>query len=95
VLHVAPESFIGGPLALVRTGDRIAIDVPARSLHVLLDDAELARRRAAWKPGPPHFSRGFGTIYLRHVTQADKGCDFDFLEPGPAKGVVATEPEIH
>ena len=95
VLHVAPESFIGGPLALVQTGDRISIDVPARKLDVLLDDAELARRRAQWKPAPPHFSRGFGTIYLKHVTQADKGCDFDFLDPGPAKDPVATEPEIH
>jgi dihydroxy-acid dehydratase len=95
VLHVAPESFIGGPLALVRTGDRIAIDVPARRLDVLLDDAELARRRAEWKPAKPHFERGFGTIYLKHVTQADKGCDFDFLEPAAQAEAATTEPEIH
>jgi dihydroxy-acid dehydratase len=91
VLHVTPESFVGGPLALVRDGDRIALDVPARRLQLLVDDAELERRRAAWKPPKPHFTRGFGTLYLKHVTQADQGCDFDFLEAGAATG----EPEIH
>ncbi len=91
VLHVTPESFVGGPLALVRDGDRIALDVPARRLELLVDEAELARRRAQWKPAPPHFTRGFGTLYLKHVTQADKGCDFDFLEGGAA----TPEPEIH
>jgi dihydroxy-acid dehydratase len=91
VLHVTPESFVGGPLALVRDGDRIELDVPARKLELLVDDAELERRRAAWKPQKPHFHRGFGTLYLKHVTQADKGCDFDFLEGGAA----TPEPEIH
>jgi len=91
VLHVTPESFVGGPLALVRDGDRIALDVPARSLELLVDDAELARRKAAWRAPKPHFHRGFGTLYLKHVTQADKGCDFDFLEGGAA----TPEPEIH
>ncbi len=91
VLHVTPESHVGGPLALVRDGDRIELDVPNRKLQLLIDDAELAKRRAAWKPAKPHFHRGFGTLYLKHVTQADKGCDFDFLEGGAA----TPEPEIH
>jgi dihydroxyacid dehydratase/phosphogluconate dehydratase len=91
VLHVTPESFVGGPLALVRDGDRIELDVPARKLNLLVDDAELARRRAAWIAPQPAFRRGFGTLYLKHVTQADKGCDFDFLEGGAA----TAEPEIH
>jgi dihydroxy-acid dehydratase len=91
VLHVTPESFVGGPLALVRDGDRIELDVPGRRLQLLVDDAELEGRRAAWKPPKPHFHRGFGTLYLKHVTQADKGCDFDFLEGGAA----TPEPEIH
>jgi dihydroxy-acid dehydratase len=91
VLHVTPEAFVGGTLALVRDGDRIELDVPARKLQLLVDDAELARRRAAWKPAKPAFTRGFGTLYLKHVTQADKGCDFDFLEGGAA----TPEPEIH
>jgi dihydroxy-acid dehydratase len=91
VLHVTPESFVGGPLALVRDGDRIELDVPGRKLQLLVDDAELERRRAAWQAPKPHFHRGFGTLYLKHVTQADKGCDFDFLEGGAA----TPEPEIH
>jgi dihydroxy-acid dehydratase len=91
VLHVAPESYVGGPLALLRTGDVIALDVPARSLTVALDDAELALRRAAWRPPPPRYERGYGAMFSRHITQADKGCDFDFLE-----GTRPTlEPEIH
>jgi dihydroxy-acid dehydratase len=91
VLHVTPEAFVGGPLALVRDGDRIALDVPARRLELLVDAAELARRRAGWTPPKPHFTRGFGALYLKHVTQADQGCDFDFLEGGAA----TPEPEIH
>jgi dihydroxyacid dehydratase/phosphogluconate dehydratase len=91
VLHVTPESHVGGPLALVRDGDRIELDVPGRKLNLLVDDAELARRRVAWKAPKPHFTRGFGTLYLKHVSQADKGCDFDFLESGAA----TPEPEIH
>lgn len=91
VLHVAPEAFVGGPLALIRTGDLIALDVPARRLSVDLDDAELARRRAAWRPPPPHYPRGYGALFARHITQADRGCDFDFLE-GTAP---IPEPAIH
>ncbi len=82
VLHVSPESFIGGPLALVRDGDLIELDVAARKLELRVNDDELARRRADWKPQPPHYERGFGALYAAHVTQADKGCDFDFLEAG-------------
>jgi dihydroxy-acid dehydratase len=91
VLHIAPESHVGGPLAWDRDGDPIELDVPARKLTLKVDDAELARRRAAWKPPAPHYTRGFGTLYLRHVTQANLGCDFDFLEAG----VETTDPEIH
>ncbi|MFD9963596.1 L-arabinonate dehydratase [Amycolatopsis sp. NPDC058986] len=79
VLHVAPESAAGGPLALVRDGDRITLDVPARTLRLEVDDAELDRRRAAWTAPEPSYERGYGALYAQHVTQADKGCDFDFL----------------
>jgi dihydroxy-acid dehydratase len=91
VLHVAPESFVGGPLAFVNDGDLIEVDVAARKLELKISDAELARRRAAWKAPPPKFSRGFGALYQSHITQANQGCDFDFLE-----GTAPTpEPEIH
>ena len=91
VLHVAPESAIGGPLALVRDGDEIEIDVPARTLTLHVSDEELATRRAGWQAPAPHFSRGFGALHARHVTQANDGCDFDFLcESGEN-----AEPEIH
>ncbi|MEQ8334627.1 L-arabinonate dehydratase [Nisaea sp.] len=91
VLHVAPESFVGGPLALVRDGDMIALDIPGRTLELLVDEAELATRKAAWKAPEAKFARGFGAIYAAHITQADKGCDFDVLE-----GTAPTpEPEIH
>ncbi|MFI9103427.1 L-arabinonate dehydratase [Streptomyces fildesensis] len=79
VLHIAPESYIGGPLALVRTGDLITLDVQARRLHLELDDAEWERRRAAWQPPPPRFPRGYGALYQEQITQADTGCDFRFL----------------
>ena len=79
VLHVSPESFIGGPLALVREGDLIRLDVPARRLDLLVDDAELARRKAEWKPPAPKALRGYLSLYEQKVSQADKGCDFDFL----------------
>ncbi len=79
ILHVSPEAAIGGPLALVRTGDEIAVDVEARSLALLVDAAELDRRRAAWSP-PPRYARGFTRLYQDHVTQAHEGCDFDVLE---------------
>ena len=78
VLHVTPEAAAGGPLAQVRNGDMIKLDAPARRLDVLVDDAELARRRAAWKP-PEKPTRGYARLYVERVTQADKGCDFDFL----------------
>ena len=91
VLHVAPESFVGAPLALVRDGDLIEIDVEARRLHLHVDDAELARRRSEWREPPQKYKRGFGALYAQHVTQADKGCDFDFLE-GTAE---TPEPDIH
>ena len=91
VLHVAPESFVGGPLAFVRDGDTIELDVPARRLTLHVPDEELARWRADWKPRQVEYPRGFGRMYAQHVTQANRGCDFDFLEgtdPIP-------EPEIH
>jgi dihydroxy-acid dehydratase len=91
VLHVAPESFVGGPLAFVQDGDVIELDVPGRSLTLKVSDEELARRRAGWKQREVAYPRGFGALYARHVMQADQGCDFDFLrgtEPVP-------EPEIH
>jgi len=94
VLHVAPESHVGGPLALVRTGDPIELDVEARKLQLLVSDKELAARREAWEPPKPRFSRGYGAIYLKHIRQANEGCDFDFLETRP-EGAVAGEPEIH
>ncbi|MEU4169582.1 L-arabinonate dehydratase [Streptomyces sp. NPDC026665] len=83
VLHVAPESHVGGPLALVRTGDLITLDVAARALRLHVDDAELERRRAAWTPPPVRHERGYGALYNDQITQADTGCDFAFLaRPG-------------
>ena len=79
VLHVSPESAVGGPLALVRDGDTIELDVEARRLELLVDDAELARRRAAWRPPATAYARGYTRLYQQHVTQAHDGCDFDFL----------------
>jgi dihydroxy-acid dehydratase len=96
VLHVAPESFIGGPLALVRDGDLIELDVPQRKLNVLITDAELARRKAEWVAPAPRFTRGYGAMHQIHVMQADKGCDFDFLQrDGAAADAGGGEPEIH
>jgi dihydroxy-acid dehydratase len=91
VLHVAPESFVGGPLALVRNGDRIELDVEKRALNLKLSEEALAKRRAAWQQPARKYERGYGAIFSRHVKQADEGCDFDFLE-GTAPTV---EPEIH
>ncbi|WP_327427787.1 L-arabinonate dehydratase [Streptomyces sp. NBC_01236] len=83
VLHVAPESYVGGPLALVRTGDTITLDVEARSLQLNVDDVELERRRAEWAPPPVRYERGYGALYNEQITQADTGCDFEFLaRPG-------------
>ena len=91
VLHVAPESWVGGPLALVKTGDIVELDVPARTLSLKVSDEELAKRRAAWKPKPRKFERGYGMLFSNHIRQANEGCDFDFLE-----GTAPTpEPEIH
>jgi dihydroxy-acid dehydratase len=92
VLHVAPESHVGGPLALVRTGDRITLDVPNRRLTLEISDEEMAARRAQWVPPKPKFARGYGAMFAAHVTQADKGCDFDFLHE-TAEAV--PEPEIY
>ncbi|MCE4546296.1 MULTISPECIES: L-arabinonate dehydratase [unclassified Caballeronia] len=80
VLHVAPESFVGGPLALVRDGDIVELDVPGRRLHLDVGEEVLAARRAEWRPPKRRFERGFGVMHQLHVMQADKGCDFDFLE---------------
>jgi dihydroxy-acid dehydratase len=91
VLHVAPESFIGGPLALVKNGDLIELDVEKRALNLKVPEDELARRRAAWQQPARKFERSYGAIFSRHVKQADEGCDFDFLE-GTAP---VAEPEIH
>jgi dihydroxy-acid dehydratase len=91
ILHVAPESYIGGPLALVETDDEIEVDVAARSIHLHVGDDELSRRRAAWRSPPPHYPRGYGAMFAAHIGQADEGCDFDFLE-GTAR---VAEPEIH
>jgi dihydroxy-acid dehydratase len=91
ILHVAPESFVGGPLALVKTGDEIEIDVERRSIHLAVGEEELNSRRAAWKPPLPRYPRGYGAMFSDHIGQADEGCDFDFLL-GQAK---IPEPEIH
>lgn len=91
VLHVSPESFIGGPLALLEEGDIIELDVPARQLNMRVSDHELSRRRAAWRPKQGIYPRGYGKLFMEHIRQADEGCDFDFLE-GTAP---IPEPEIH
>jgi len=91
VLHVAPESYIGGPLAFVEEGDVIELDVPGRRLTLKVDDAELARRKRLWKAPSPRYERGYGSMFARHIKQANEGCDFDFLE-----GTAPTpDPEIH
>jgi dihydroxy-acid dehydratase len=91
ILHVAPESFVGGPLAFVKTGDEIEVDVAARRIHLHVSEEELARRRAAWQQPAPRYPRGYGALYSEHIGQADEGCDFDFLS---ARGAIP-EPEIH
>jgi dihydroxyacid dehydratase/phosphogluconate dehydratase len=90
VLHVAPEAAAGGPLAVVQTGDQISLDVEARRLDLLVDEAELARRLAGWSPPEPRFTRGYGQLFLDQTTQADQGCDFRFLE----RGGPTPEPDI-
>ena len=90
VLHIAPESAVGGPLALVKTDDLIELDVPNRKLHLHVSDEELEQRRALWKPAPTRYHRGYAKLFVEHVTQADQGADFDFLQHGPA----VPEPDI-
>ena len=91
ILHVAPESFVGGPLAFVQTGDEIEVDVEARRIHLHVGDGEMARRRAAWEQPSPKYPRGYGAMFSEHIGQADEGCDFDFL----AGTERIEEPEIH
>jgi len=91
ILHVAPESYVGGPLAFVQTGDEIEVDADARRIHLHVADEELACRRSAWRPPAPHYPRGYGAMYSAHIGQADEGCDFDFLLAGER----IPEPEIH
>ena len=91
VLHVSPESFVGGPLALLKDGDIVELDVSERQLNMRVNDDELGRRRAAWRPKEGIYPRGYGKLYMQHIKQADQGCDFDFLE-GTAP---IPEPEIH
>jgi len=92
ILHVSPESYVGGPLALVRTGDTISVDIPARSITLEVPEAELARRRAERKQPDARYERGYGWMFSRHVRQADQGCDFDFLQTD--FGAPVREPDI-
>jgi len=92
ILHVAPEAHIGGPLALLRTGDLVTVDATAGRIDMAVDDSDLGSRRAAWTPPPPRYERGYGWAFARHVLQADQGCDFDFLETG--FGAPVAEPAI-
>ena len=91
VLHVAPESYVGGPLALRAHGDLIELDVERRELNLKISEEELAKRKAAWKQPPRKYERSYGAIFAQHVKQADEGCDFDFLEGTTP----VAEPEIH
>jgi dihydroxy-acid dehydratase len=92
VLHISPESYVGGPLALIQTGDLITVDVPNRSIRVEISDDEIKRRQALWTPPARRFERGYGWMFSKHIEQANEGCDFDFLRTdfGPAVG----EPDI-
>jgi dihydroxy-acid dehydratase len=92
ILHVAPEAYVGGPLALVRNGDIISVDIPARSINLQVAADELDRRRAAWSPPAARFERGYGWMFARHIQQANDGCDFDFLRT--SFGAPAGEPAI-
>ncbi|MAN81309.1 MAG: dihydroxy-acid dehydratase [Rhodospirillaceae bacterium] len=92
ILHVSPESHVGGPLALLKTGDIVKIDIPNRTIDMLVDEDELARRRAAWTPPKPKFERGYGWMFAQHIRQADEGCDFDYLET--QFGAPTGEPDI-
>ena len=91
ILHVAPESFVGGPLALLEEGDIVELDVENRALNMRVSEEELSRRRESWRPRGGIYPRGYGKLFMQHIRQADEGCDFDFLE-GTAP---IPEPEIH
>ena len=91
VLHVSPEAAIGGPLALIRDGDEVVLDVEARRLDLLVSPQELESRKATWEPPEPHFRRGYGVLSAQTITQAEHGCDFTFL----AGDGGAPEPAIH
>ena len=93
ILHIAPESYVGGPLALIQNGDMIEVDIPNRSLNVDLSEAEFAERRRSWVAPVPRYERGYGHMYTQHIEQADKGCDFDFLRSD--FGSPVEEPEIN
>ena len=84
VLHIAPESCVGGPLAAVRTGDMIELDTVGRRIQLIVPEEEIAARLAQYQPPPPKYQRGYGKLFLEHVTQANLGCDFDFLRATPA-----------
>ena len=91
VLHVSPESAIGGPLALVRDGDLIELDVPGRRIHLRVSDAELEKRRKDWRSPPERYQRGYAWLFEQQCTQADEGCDFKFLHAGKP----TPEPDIY
>jgi len=93
ILHVAPESYVGGPLALVKTGDIIAVDIDARSIRLEVPDDEIARRKAQWKQPPTRYERGYGYMFSKHIRQANEGCDFDFLQTDFGRPVA--EPSIY
>ncbi len=92
VLHIAPESYVGGPLALVRNGDIILVDISKRKIELIISDEEMMERKAAWTPPVDKYSRSYTRMYMEHVTQANDGCDFDFLEYTDDE---VPEPEIH
>ncbi|HEX7403141.1 MAG TPA: dihydroxy-acid dehydratase, partial [Usitatibacter sp.] len=93
ILHVAPESYIGGPLALVKNGDMISVDIDARSIRLEISDEEMARRKALWKQPGKRFERGYGYVFTKHIRQANEGCDFDFLQTD--FGTPVSEPSIY
>ncbi|MFY0634153.1 MAG: dihydroxy-acid dehydratase [Vannielia sp.] len=93
VLHIAPEAYVGGPLALLKTGDMVVLDIPGRKLEMEVSDEELAARKAAWQPPAPRYERGYGAMFSQHIEQADKGCDFDYLRTD--FGAPVPEPEIN
>ena len=92
VLHVAPEAYIGGPLALVRTGDMITINVEKRLIEMKVSDEEIDRRKIDWTPLPPRFERGYGWLFSKHIEQAPDGCDFNFMKTD--FGAPVAEPDI-